>query len=155
MERTRSRFRRALFVIVPALALGALAIPTALAWGHGHHHAKTAAELNEHLERGLDHLLDRVDATDAQRERANAIAARRSPELFALMSEGRSVRQQLKQVLLAEQLDKAQLAQLRVQLDTLANRATDIGLSSVYELADVLTPAQRKELADRLSRFEH
>jgi protein CpxP len=155
MERTRSRLRRALWILVPALALGALAIPRALAWTHDHHHAKTPAELNEHLERGLDHLLDRVDATDAQREQASAIASRRAPELFALLSEGRALRQKLKQVLLADKLDKAQLDTLRGQLDTLANRATDIGLSGVYELADVLTPAQRKELAERLSRFEH
>ena len=152
---TKSSLRRALWVIVPALLVGAFALPRALAWGHHHPRASSPAELAEHLEDGLDHLLDRVDATDAQRELASAIAERRAPELFAVITQGRAVRQQLKQALLAEQLDPQKLATARAQLNELATRASTIGLDSVYELAQVLTPAQRKQVADKLARFDH
>jgi protein CpxP len=151
---TKSRIRRALWVIVPALVVGALALPRALAWGHHHPHASSPAELADHLEDGLDHLLDRVDATDQQRARASAIAERRAPELFAVMTEGRAVRQELKLALLAEQLDHAKLDAARARLNELATKASTIGLDSVYELAQVLTPAQRKQVADKLSRFD-
>ena len=98
--RTSSRLRRALWIAVPVLAIGAIALPRALAWGRPHHpHANSPAEL-------------------------------------------------------AEQLDQAALARTRDELDALANRATDVGLSSVFELAEVLTPAQRQVLAERLARFE-
>lgn len=152
---TRSRWKRALWIVVPTLALGLAVLPRALAWG-GHRHARASSpeELAEHMEHGLEHLLDKLDASDAQREQASALAARRAPALYAIMSEGRAVRQQLKQVLLAEQLDQARLDALRKQLDGLADRATDIGLGGMFELATVLTPAQRKELADHLARFE-
>lgn len=153
--RNTSTLRRALWIVVPALLVAGFALPRALAWGHHHHgKASTPAELADHLELGLDHLLDRVDATDAQREQASAIASRRAPALFAVLTEGRAVRAQLKQVLLAPQLDKAKLEQARSQLDALASKASSIGLDSVYELAAVLTPAQRKQVADRLARFE-
>ncbi|MDB4987778.1 MAG: hypothetical protein JWN04_2956 [Myxococcaceae bacterium] len=152
--RTKWQVRRALWIVLPALAVGAVALPRALAWGHHHHHAGSAAELAEHMESGLDHLLDQVDATDPQRAQANAIAARRAPELFAVITQGREVRQQLKQVLLAEQLDKTKLAGVQAQIDALARQASAIGLDTVFEVSEVLTPAQRKQVADRLARFE-
>lgn len=153
METRRSRLRRTLWIVVPVVAVAALALP-ALAWGHHHAPPKTQAELAEHLEHGLDHLLDRVDATDAQREAASEIAERRAPQLFAVMTEAHAMRAKLKQVMLADKLDKAQLEQTRGQITALAKRASDIGLDSAFELAEVLTPAQRKLVADRLSRFE-
>jgi periplasmic protein CpxP/Spy len=153
---TKLMIRRTLWVVVPALLVGAMALPRALAWGY-HHHARASspAELAEQLESGLERLLDKVDATDQQRVAADAIAQRRAPELFAVMTEGRAVRQQLKQVLLAEQLDKAKLAEARTKLDELAHKASTIGLDSVFELSEVLTPAQRKQVAEHLSRFDH
>lgn len=154
METRQSKLRRTLWIVVPVLAVGALALPRALAWGHHHAAPQTQAELAEHLEHGLEHLLDKVDATDEQREEASAIAERRAPQLFAVMAEGRAVRAKLKQVMLADKLDKAQLEQARTQITALTKQASDIGLDSAFELAEVLTPAQRKQVADRLSRFE-
>ncbi len=154
---TRSRLlRRTLWIALPALAIGALALPRALARGRHLHHARPSspAELAERLEGGLDHVLDELDASDAQREKANAIAARRAPELFGLMNEGHNVRQKLKQILLADKLDQAALDQARGDLDALLGRLSDVGLDSVSELSAVLTPAQRKQLAERLARFE-
>ena len=156
MESRRSKLRVALWVLLPVLAIGALAVPRALAFRRGHHHhASSAAELKEHMEEGLDALLDRVDATEAQRTQANAVAARRAPELFALMQEGRALRSQLKTSLLAEQVDAAAVERTRADLQKLAAKASDIGLGSMVELAQLLTPAQRNEIADKLAKFEH
>lgn len=155
MESSRSKYRIALWVLVPVLAFGALVVPRALAFGRGHHHhASSAAELKEHMEEGLDALLDRVDATDAQRAQANALAARRAPELFALMQEGRALRTKLKRSLLAEQVDAASVERAREELQALTAKASEIGLGSMVELAQLLSPAQRKEIADKLAKFE-
>ena len=152
--RNKLRLRRALWIVVPVLAVGLVALPRAMAWGRHHARAQNAQELNDHLDHGLDHLLDKVDATDAQREQASAITARHAPELFAIMSEGRATRQELKQVLLADTIDKGRLDAAHQKLDALAKRATDVGLASVAELSELLTPAQRKQIADRLARFD-
>ena len=155
METTRSKVRWALWALLPALAVGALAVPRALAWRrHHHHHAKSAEELREHIEDGLDELLDRVDATDAQRAQANAMAARRAPELYAAMEQGRTLRAKLKQSLLAPQVDAAQVERSRAELQALTAKVGDLGLSSMLELAQLLTPEQRKEIADKLAKFE-
>jgi periplasmic protein CpxP/Spy len=146
--------RRALYVIVPALLVGAFALPRALAWHH-HHHVTSSVELAEHLDDGLDHLLDHIDASDAQHAQATAIAQKRAPELYAVVSEGREVRKQLSQALLAEHVDPAKVQAVRARLDALTTQASEIGLSSLTELAQVLTPAQRKQVSERLARFEH
>jgi Spy/CpxP family protein refolding chaperone len=152
----KTRLRRTLWIVVPALvlAVGALSLPRALAWGHHHARPTTSAELASRMNGGIEHLLDRVDASDAQRERASALAEQRAPALFALMGEGRALRQQLKQALLAEQLDRARLDQLRGQIDALAQRAAGEGLDAVYALSDILTPAQRQQVAEHLARFD-
>src|SRR5689334_21405707 len=115
------KFRRALYVIVPALLVGALALP-AMAWHH-HHHVESSVELGEHLEEGLDFVLHKVDASDAQHKQATAIAQKRAPELYAVISEGREVRKQLKQALLAEQVDPAAVQAVRTRLDALTKQA--------------------------------
>ena len=98
--------------------------------------ASSPAELADHLEDGLDHLLDQVDATDEQREQASAIAERRAPELFAVMTRGRgqfdssSSRRCWPSSSTTTKLEAA-----RAQLNVLATKASAIGLDSVYELA--------------------
>jgi periplasmic protein CpxP/Spy len=153
-SRRASTLRRTLWVALPLTLLVLALIPRALAWGR-HSHPSTQQELAEHMDHGLEHLLDKLDASDAQRERAGQIAERRAPALFALMNEGRGLKQKAKKVLLADQLDKAQLATLRSQLDSVYARTADTALDGFFELAEVLTPAQRKQLAERLARFEH
>ncbi len=147
------KIRRALWVVVPALLVGALAMP-AFAWHH-HHHVESSAELGEHLGDGLDYLLRKVDATDAQKAQASAIVQKRSPELYAVISEAREVRKQLKTALLAAQVDQAQVQAVHTRLDALTKQAGDIGLATLTEVAQILTPEQRAKVSERLDRFEH
>jgi Spy/CpxP family protein refolding chaperone len=152
--RTKSLLRRSLWLALPALLVAVALVPRALAWGR-HAHPSSQAELADHMDRGLEHLLDKLDATAAQRQQAKRIAEQRAPTLFALMSEGRALKAKAKAVLLAEQLDEGQLASLRVQIDSVYARTADVTLDGIFDLAGVLTPSQRKQLAERLSRFEH
>lgn len=151
----RPRIRRAIYFVVPALLVGALALPRALAWHHQHHQLESSVELSEHLGDGLDYLLHKVNATDAQHAQANAIVQKRAPQLYAVISQARDLRMQLKQALLAEQVDTAKVQAVHTQLDALTKQASDIGLASLTEVAQILTPDQRKQISDRIARFEH
>lgn len=145
--------KRVLLIAVP-IAVAAFALPRALAWGHHHMRPSSAAELSERLADKVEHVLDELDATDQQRARADALVQERAPQLFSLMSEGRELRIELKQVMLAEQLDRARLDAVRAKIDAVAQKAADTGLDAVFQLAEVLTPAQRKQLAEHLARFD-
>jgi Spy/CpxP family protein refolding chaperone len=118
-------------------------------WGH----ARSPEEMQERMERHVEHLLDEVDASDAQRTQVDAIVDETAPKMYALSQEGRALREQIKQALLAQQVDKARIAAAHQELDGLATRLTDTALSGLTRVAEVLTPAQRKQVADKLAQF--
>lgn len=152
--------RKWLFWAVPAaLALGLVTYGRASASGpfcrgfHGHHRASSSAEVAEHLDDKVDHLLDAVDASDEQRKQTSALVQKAAPQLFQALSEGRALRSELKDALLAPKLDKAQLEQLRTRVDALADRLIDTGMDSLIGLAEILSPQQRQKVADRIARM--
>jgi Spy/CpxP family protein refolding chaperone len=119
----------------------------------GHHAASSVAEVERHLGHKVEHLLDAVDASDAQRAQADVLVTRLSPQLFALMGEGRALRGELKTALLADKLDKAQISEIEAKLATLADKLVDAGMDGLVSVADLLTPAQRRQVADKLARM--
>ena len=121
---------------------------------HGHR-ARTAEEMQSFMERRVDHLLDAVDADDAQREKVETIVAQRAPQMFALMQEGRALRQEIKNALLAERMDHAKLDASKQKLGALTERMADLGVDGLTSVAEVLTPAQRKLIADKLTQHLH
>jgi periplasmic protein CpxP/Spy len=152
--------RRWLFWALPAaLVVGAITFGRAYASGpfcrgfHGHHGASSSAEVAEHLEHKIDYVLSAVDATSAQRKQADALVQKVAPEMFKLMGDGRALRSELKTALLAQQLDKAQIETLRTRLDSLADHLVDTGMDTVVALSEILTPAQRQKVADRLAHM--
>ena len=152
--------RRWLYWALPAvLVLGLVTFGRAYASGpfchgmRGHHGPSSSAEVAEHMDHKVEYLMDAVDANDAQRQQADALVQKLAPETFKLMSEGRALRAELKTALLAEKLDKARLDALRTRLDTLGDRLVDTGMDGVLELAEILTPAQRQKVSDKLARM--
>ena len=159
-ENKRTRFRR-WFLLggIPALAaLGLLFSQRAHAFGpwcghHGHHEPRSVDAVREHMSKRLDFLLDKVDATEAQRTKAEAVVDAAAPQLFDLMKQGRVVRGAIKDALLAEKLDKERIAKAQGDVDALADRASEIAISAMAQLAEVLTAAQRKEIAEELAHL--
>jgi protein CpxP len=154
----KSKWRRALlFGGIPALAAVGLFFSTrAYAGGWhgcrgGHHMAQSPEDVRDHMSRKVDWIMDELDATDAQRTQVEGIVAKRSTELYELMKQGRAVRGALKDALLADQLDRARVEKARADLDALADRASDLGVDTLLSVAEVLTPAQRKQVAEHLA----
>jgi protein CpxP len=152
--------RRWLYWAVPAAFLvGLITYGRASASGpfcrgfHGHGAPSSSDDVAEHLDHKVEYVLDAVDASAAQRKQADALVQKLSPAMFTLMVEGRALRGELKGALLAEKLDKTRIDELRVRLDGLSDRLVDTGMDGVVALAEILTPAQRQKVADRLARM--
>lgn len=149
------------YAVLPALlGVGVLGITRASASGpfcggfHGRHApAASPAEVEEHMNDKVEHLLDAVDASDAQRKQSAALTKSMSPELYQLMSEGRTLRGELKTALLADKLDPARIADLRERLSDLSQRFVETSMDGVTKVSAILTPAQRKQVADKLARM--
>jgi len=158
-EANKKRRRRWLFVLaaLPLLAFAGFAATRAAAgpWSHHHHwgsHDPTPEEAREHVDRWMEHVLDHIDATDEQRVEISLIVDDALPQMLAFRREGRELKQQGRELVIAEPIDGAGLERVRTQGIDLANRATARGLEVFIGISEVLTPEQRAELADHWRR---
>jgi Spy/CpxP family protein refolding chaperone len=117
-------------------------------WGHGHGGPVT----EERLERMLKHLYVEVDATEAQKQRLGPIVREAVRELTPLHDKFHAARAQAISLLAAERVDAAAIEALRAEQLALAEQASRRVTRALTEAAEVLTPAQRRELAQRFER---
>ena len=137
--------------------LGALlgALGSAVAWksyaGRGHGPIDPA-RLEEHLERMLKHFYVEIDATDAQRARLEPIVKQAVKDLLPMRERVRGARKEGLAVLTAASVDRNALERLRAEQIQAADAASQRLVQALADVADVLTPEQRKQLAERLQR---
>lgn len=154
---------------VIALALAAL-IGSALAgsanagwgWGpggsrFGHHHGPMVAtlepaEVKERVERMVAHLAIEIDATEEQKQKLTAIFLGAANDLLPLRAEMMESRHadELVGLLTAPTVDRAAIETFRAEKLGLADQASRRIAEALGEAAEVLTPAQRAEIGERI-----
>ena len=100
-----------------------------------------------------DRMLGYVDATDEQRTAVEGILDRSFAQTFELVSEREDAHEQLTALLAAPEVDRAALEALRARHIEFADAVSRQLTTSVAEIAEVLTPAQRADLAELHERF--
>ncbi len=98
----------------------------------------------------VEDMLDEVDASDDQRERVRAIATAAIADMGEFRDFKRAGREALVDALTQETVDRAALEALRQSKLEAADRASGRLLTALADAAEVLTPAQRAELAEEL-----
>ena len=111
------------------------------------------AALDEHLDRMLKHLYVEVDATDAQKQQLGPIVKTVARDLLPMRDRMRDARQQAVALLSQPSIDRAALEALRANQLHLAEQASRHFTQALADVADVLTPEQRKQLAERMGRW--
>jgi Spy/CpxP family protein refolding chaperone len=104
------------------------------------------------IDRMLRHLYIEIDATEEQKQRLAPIVKDAVRELQPVHEKFHATRTQALELLARERIDPAAIESLRVEKLRLADDASRRLARAIAEAADVLTPAQRKELATRLER---
>ena len=104
----------------------------------------------EHMGRMIDHMLDGLNASDAQRTQIKQIAAQTAADLKAQAAAGRGLRQRGMQIFTAPTVDANAAEQLRQQMlqqhDQMSRRVTQ----AMVAIANVLTPEQRARVGERM-----
>jgi len=104
----------------------------------------------EHMGRMIDHMLDGLNASDAQRGQIKQIAAGAATDLKAQGEARRALRQRAMQAFTAPTVDAAAVEQVRQQMlqqhDQMSRRMTQ----AMLDVARVLTPEQRARLGERM-----
>jgi|SRR5215475_10953730 len=104
------------------------------------------------IERMVNRLAWAVDASTDQKQKLTAIMQRTADDLRPLREKGLDGRRQLRDVLTAPTIDRAQLEALRVDHMKLADQASQRITAALAEAAEVLTPEQRADLGRRLEQ---
>ena len=128
-------------------------------WGERHamagmHHGTDGGMMfgssPERMGRMIDHMLDGLNASDAQRSQIKQIAASAAADMKASAEAGRGLRQRAMQAFTAPTVDPAAVEQVRQQMlqqhDQMSRRMTQ----AMLDVARVLTPEQRARLGERM-----
>ena len=148
-----NKFRR---ITLATLAGGIAAGIGFKAFGHGMEHGPIdPATLDQHLERMLKHLYVEIDATEEQKQRLEPIVKQAAKDLLPMRESFHAGRREALELLTAERVDPAALETLRARQLGLADQASRRLTRVLAEAAEVLTPAQRKDLAAHIARRHH
>jgi protein CpxP len=110
------------------------------------------AELDAHLDRMLKHLYLEIDATDEQKQKLAPIVKQAANDLLPLRENIHKARGKALELLTQDRIDRAAIETLRAEQIQLAEQASRRIAQTLADAAEVLTPAQRRELALRAER---
>ena len=113
------------------------------------------AMVDEHLGRILKHLYVEIDATEEQKAKLGPIVTGAVQDLLPLREKLHAARGQAIGLLGGERVDRDAIERLRADQVALADQASKRVTRALADVADVLTPAQRRELAERVARHRH
>ncbi len=102
--------------------------------------------------RGLDRMLDGVNASAEQRTQIKAIAERTASDLKAQREAGKGTRDQFMALFTQPTVDANAAEALRAQTMQRHDQASRRVMQAMIEISRVLTPEQRKQLAERMAQ---
>jgi Spy/CpxP family protein refolding chaperone len=120
----------------------------------GFHHggaAMSAEEFSAHVDKFLQHVYIEVDATPAQKAQLDPIIKQAAADLAPLHTQMHDFHAQALAALTADTVDRVALETMRQQHIAAADQASKRITQLIGDVADVLTPAQRKTLAARIA----
>jgi Spy/CpxP family protein refolding chaperone len=101
----------------------------------------------------LKHLYVEIDATDEQKQRLAPIVKQAAKDLLPMREKMRDARKKAVELLTQDSIDRVAIETLRAEQIRFAEQASSRVAQALADAAEVLTPAQRKELAGRISRW--
>lgn len=126
-------------------------------WGH---HGGSAAfmsgkpvdaeQMGKFADKRLQHMLDEVKASDAQKAKASEITKVSVAKGAPLAEKMRDNHRQLGKLMSAATLDKAAIEALRTEQMRLADEVSKLMTQTMQDIAETLTPEQRAKLADKM-----
>ena len=146
-------------VIVVAATLSALPAHAEGRHGHGMGGPGGGAMMMfggqpEHVARAIDHMLNGLNATDAQRSQIKQIAMAAAADLKAQRDASRGLRQNGMQVFTAPNVDAAAAESVRQQMLGQHDQSSRRVLQAMLDVSRVLTPEQRAMIGERMKQRE-
>lgn len=145
--------RRTAISLAALLAGGLLAGTTAFAFGGHRGHFGRDGMMKRFVASAIDDVLDEAKVTDEQR---NTIYAARDRVFAAVEAQRGSRRDHLEKALAlfeADRVDQHQISALHQEAEAGRQKTAEVIHQALVEVHDVLTPEQRKVVADYVRDF--
>lgn len=123
-------------------------------WRH-HGHSVNEAEAREHAKRFSARILDKVDATEAQRGQIDAVLDDFVANAWPLREQHREHRRALVAELTRPEVRREALEELRTQELALADTLSEELVDALVAVAGILDVEQRSALAEHASHHRH
>lgn len=161
----RRRFRRIVVALVAVAAVGATAVfaDRALSQGYGFGPPRwhdggfmrgpfDPAQIEARADRMVRHLAVEVDATPEQQERLRSIVRSAVKDLAPMRDKMQGAQQRVRDLLTQTTVDRSAIEAFRTERMTLADQASRRLAQAIADAAAVLTPEQRRTIADRIQQ---
>ncbi|MDH5509847.1 MAG: periplasmic heavy metal sensor [Nitrospinota bacterium] len=149
-------------LVIIAVAVGALVVAVGAATGKpgfgghmghwGHHGATTQEDMQDFSEFFVKRFSRRIDATDTQKAAIQKEFDSVIPKIMDLRERKNAAHKKVIAALGGETVDRAALEQARREAAALAEEAFGVVLQTTINAAEILTPAQRKELVAHIEK---
>lgn len=110
------------------------------------------ATMGKRIDAMVAWVLADVDATPEQKDKIGSIVKAAANDLAPMRQQHQSARKQAIELLAAPTIDRARFESLRINQQQLGESAMRRASQAFLDVADVLTPAQRQQLAARWQR---
>ncbi len=144
-------------LILALVAMGLFAVSAAFAGGgfggHCGAHGAMGGQPDAKAAFVAQRISDRADATDEQQASIQAVLVDLFTDMAALEADKETFHAQVKDALTAETIDAARLQTLRSQGLSRVDDASIQVVDALAEVASILTPQQRLDLADDFERM--
>jgi Spy/CpxP family protein refolding chaperone len=108
----------------------------------------------EHMGRMIDHMLDGLNASDAQRTQIKQIAQAAAVDLKAQHEAGKALHERSLQIFAAPTVDANAAESVRQQIQAQHDQASRRVLQAMLDVSRVLTPEQRAAIAARIKQHQ-
>lgn len=106
----------------------------------------------ERMGRMMDHMLDGLNASDAQRGQIKQIAQAAATDMKAQRESNRALHERGMQIFAAPNVDAAAAEQIRQQMLVQHDQMSKRTLQAMLDASKVLTPEQRAKLGERMKQ---
>ena len=156
----RRRPRRWLFVATIALIAGLTGAVASRAVGQPYWHGPgfmsgpfDPARVEDGADRMVRHVAIEIDATTEQQDKLRGIVKAAVKDLLPMREKAQSARQRGRVLLTQPSIDRAAIEGLRAEQVALADAASKRLAQALGDVAEVLTPEQRRKIDDRLTEL--
>jgi Spy/CpxP family protein refolding chaperone len=108
------------------------------------------ASIDQRIERGIKHLAIEIDASKDQQDRLITITASAVKDLLSMREKSLAGRKQAIDLLTQPVIDRVAVEKLRAEQMATADEASRRIAKALADVAEVLTPEQRRTIADRI-----